>query len=137
MVLKIFTDGGSRGNPGPAAVGISFQMGNEEVHSISEYIGEKTNNIAEYQAFLTSLNHIASNNFVTNDGAQWFLDSTLVVEQLNNRWKVKDPNIRIIWQECQEKLNSLSFPYSIQYVPREENTRADQLVNIALDNHHK
>ena len=137
MVVKIFTDGGSRGNPGPAAVGISFQMGNEEVSSISEYIGEKTNNIAEYQAFLTSLNYITSNSLIVNDGAQWFLDSKLVVEQLNNRWKVKDLNIRVIWQECQEKLNSLSFPYSIQYVPREENVRADQLVNIALDNHHK
>lgn len=64
---------------------------------------------------------------------QWYLDSKLVVEQLNQRWKIKDPNLKVLWQTAISELSQLGVPYSISHIPREENTLADKMVNQALD----
>lgn len=132
--ISIFTDGGSRGNPGPAAVGVVFFEGEKELFKTGQCIGDQTNNVAEYQAFLLSVQELKM--WIVEHPAssvQWFLDSKLVVEQLNQRWKIKDPNLKVLWQTAIEELSQLGFPYSISHIPREENSVADSMVNQALD----
>lgn len=132
MEVTIFTDGGSRGNPGPAAVGIVVTNGSEVIHEHQETIGVMTNNDAEYIACITSLKWLLSSNLQI-EKVMWKLDSKLVVEQLNRNWKIKDPKIRKYAEECWQLLKELTLPYSFTHIPRAENAAADALVNQALD----
>lgn len=131
----IFTDGGSRGNPGPAAVGVfvSDEAGTV-VYEQASYLGISTNNEAEYEAFLASLKWLQA---LTPDRRPnkviWQLDSKLVVEQLNRNWKIKEDRLRQKAQNCWQLLEMLAIPYSIVHVVREKNKDADRLVNQALD----
>lgn len=134
QTLSIYTDGGSRGNPGKAATGFVFYLDGEEKKRAGHYIGIQTNNVAEYQAFLSSLveyfNHEAE---LSVSEIRWFLDSKLVVEQLNGRWRVKELGLISLWKECKKLLSALVVPYSISYIPRENNAVADGVVNQTLD----
>ena len=129
--LHLFTDGGSRGNPGQAAVGcvLTDPLKNEVIREYGECIGVETNNIAEYQALITGLKIAAEfhpNHLICH------LDSELVVKQLNGEYRVKMATFTPLIQE----INSLKscFPHvSFVYIPREKNVRADLLVNRALD----
>lgn len=138
--LAINTDGGSRGNPGPAAIGVVVVDQNHNVvFEASKYLGTQTNNEAEYQAFLTSLEWLiaqcAGESPVVdkNTRVTWRLDSKLVVEQLLGNWKVKLPHLKVFVTSAQKHLRQLPCSYQILHVPREENTAADALVNQALD----
>lgn len=136
--IIIHTDGGSRGNPGPAAIGISISdEDNKEIKKIKSKIGVSTNNVAEYIAVLTALEWLHNNYRIielSNCRIEFFLDSLLAVNQLNGIFKIKDPNLKkfIIRIKNMEK----DFSGGIRYVhiPREENKIADGLVNDALDN---
>lgn len=131
--LNIYTDGGSRGNPGPAAVGIVIKDQNNTIlHQFGECIGTATNNVAEYQGVIFALNHLITKKLKPKS-IHFFLDSALVVNQLNGLWKVKDSNLRqlvIKVHELEGELNS-----NIQYtaIPREKNSEADTILNQALD----
>ncbi len=133
--LIVYTDGGARGNPGPAGIGVFVTSGDgKEVFSAGKYIGVSTNNEAEYSAFSDSLDWLltyAQQNPVA--GVVWKLDSMLVVEQLNKKWKIKEPRLHVFAQAIWQKLSELSCPYKITHVPRAENKEADLLVNQALD----
>lgn len=133
--LVIHTDGGSRGNPGPAAIGVWVGTANgEKLHEMYQFLGIGTNNEAEYEAFLASLTWLLGSDLLpTLAEVTWKLDSMLVVEQLNRRWKIKEPRIQTKANRCWELLKTLSIPHSITYVPRAENAKADALVNQALD----
>lgn len=133
--LVIYTDGGARGNPGPSAIGVWVETGDgTTVESLSQYLGEGTNNEAEYEAFLASLEWLRNyTNLPTLTKIHWRLDSMLVVEQLNRRWKIKEPRIAAKAKRCWEGLSQLDIPYTISYVPRAQNAHADALVNQALD----
>ncbi len=126
---KLFTDGGARGNPGPAAIGGVLTIGDKKFN-FSEYIGKATNNQAEYQALLKGL-ELAKEHQV--EELACFLDSELVVRQINREYKVKDAELAIlfvkIWNVAQ-KFKKINF----SHIPREMNTAADKLVNEALDN---
>ncbi len=133
--LTIFTDGGARGNPGPAGIGVTvLDQTKTPIHEFGRVIGESTNNEAEYQAFLASIQWLTStsHDFAISQ-VDWKLDSKLVVEQLNRRWKVKEKRLFSMVEEIWGLLASLPYPFSISHVPRELNRRADQLVNQALD----
>jgi ribonuclease HI len=134
--LKIFTDGGSRGNPGPAGIGVWVETDKDAVFKQSLYIGRATNNEAEYRAFLASLNWLEQ-YLLTNkvSGVEWFLDSKLVVEQINQNWKIKEERLRKIARQCWQKLAGLNVDYKIKHVLREKNKQADLLVNQAIDAH--
>ncbi len=129
--LHLFTDGGSRGNPGQAAVGcVLFDpLKNTVLREYGECIGVQTNNIAEYQALITGLKiakEFCPNHLICH------LDSELVVKQLNGEYRVKMATFTPLIQE----INNLksSFPHiSFVYVQRAKNARADLLVNRALD----
>lgn len=133
--VTIFTDGGARGNPGPAAIGIvAFNSANEEVYRHGECLGAKTNNEAEYGAFLQSLKWIDTYVKNTNvKSVEWKLDSLLVVEQLNKHWKIKEARLQQFAQAIWQELGKHSFSYTITHVPRAQNAIADSLVNKALD----
>src|SRR3989344_3558887 len=91
MKRIVHTDGGARGNPGPAAIGVVIEEGNKTLAAFGKTIGEATNNIAEYTAVIEALMWLTQH---PADYIQFFLDSTLVVNQLNGLFKVKEPHLR-------------------------------------------
>jgi ribonuclease HI len=137
--LLINTDGGSRGNPGPAGIGVVFYDENEkEIHSYNKFIGSGTNNEAEYSAIIEALKLAKRSDwFNQNNGSRGEiicrLDSQLVVEQINGRYKVKQLHIQIFIDEIRELLREFDLKISFIHIRREQNKRADQLVNKALD----
>lgn len=131
-MLKIFTDGGSRGNPGPAAIGYVIYRHAEVLYRDKKFIGNQTNNFAEYTALIESLNYCVNNNLNIED-IEYYLDSQLVVNQLNGIYRVKDENIKKLFITVQTLLKTFK-QISFSHIPREKNKEADKLVNEALDN---
>jgi ribonuclease HI len=135
MKYTIHTDGGARGNPGPSAIGVFIQKENGVLlHKFGKKIGNTTNNVAEYTAVIEALTWLSRN--IQNDAAPvyaFYLDSTLVVNQLNGLWKMKEAHLRVLLFKIRELEQQVGGNVSYTYVPREENTDADFLVNQALD----
>ena len=129
MRHQVFCDGASRSNPGDASIGVSILFDGKEVHAISKKIGIATNNEAEYQALIDGLNFCIDNSIKEIDV---FLDSNLVVEQVNKNYKVKAENLKVLNSKVDELIQEFNF-IEISHVYREENKRADQLANMALD----
>lgn len=130
MEVIMFTDGGSRGNPGPAAIGVVIKSKDGSIsHKIGKYIGESTNNDAEYKALIEGLNYLEK---IKIEKVTCYLDSELVVKQLNGLYKVKNPNIKNHWDIIKSKEKQFS---SISYihVKRDKNKEADSIVNEVLD----
>ncbi len=129
--IKIFCDGGSRGNPGPAAAGVVFLTSNNKLLAeYNEYLGIQTNNFAEYRAVTLALNSLGE---YRKCKIEFYLDSMLVVKQLNGEYKVKNANIKPLYQDIVAKLRGLDVSFT--HVYREDNKLADAQVNICLDNH--
>ncbi|MFH1509015.1 MAG: ribonuclease HI family protein [bacterium] len=131
MNFTMHTDGGSRGNPGSAAIGVVVKdMMGKKVIEISKSIGETTNNQAEYTALIVGLQECLKNRFLE---VTCFLDSELVVNQINGLYKVKNAGIA----ELIVKVNQLKNQFKkiqFNHIVREKNIEADALVNKALDN---
>ncbi len=128
--LKIFFDGGSRGNPGPSAVGaVIYDENGKKIDELSEYIGKTTNNIAEYTA-LDRVLDIA--NKYSSEKIVLLTDSKLLYNQVKKVWKIKDKNILKIFLSISEKLGKYRT-VDLRFVPREENKEADKLVNKAFE----
>ncbi len=134
--LFVNTDGGARGNPGPSAIGVVFTMADQEVFTHSRFLGDATNNVAEYQALIDALEKIPP--FLTEHNATSHItirmDSELVVKQLAGIYRIKEPHLQTLAASVRSHLQALSIPYNITHVLRAQNKRADQLVNLALDN---
>lgn len=132
--MTVFTDGGARGNPGPAAIGVQILDSERAVvGELSETIGEATNNVAEYTAVKRALEHLPA--LVADSlGVQvaFFLDSQLVERQLTGAYKIKDVNLKVL-AEAIKTLERNFASVSYTHVPRAENKEADRLVNEALD----
>ncbi len=132
----IYTDGGSRGNPGPSALGvyITDESGNK-LASIGKRIGNATNNVAEYSAVLESFNWLLENkeSLPKDLRVEFYMDSQLAYSQLVGRYKVKNPALRNMLFDIRIKEKELGFDTYYMHVPREQNTKADALVNMALD----
>lgn len=137
--LFLNTDGGSRGNPGPAGIGIVFFDENEkEIFSHKECIGIATNNEAEYGAIIKALKLLNENEwFEENNGnggeVVCRLDSQLVVEQIKGNYKVKQEHLQKLMQEIRDSMRNFDLKIEFIHIPREQNKRADKLVNQALD----
>lgn len=136
MILSVFTDGGSKGNPGPAAIGIAFYLDNKRVHTYREDIGRATNNDAEYTAVIRALEIIrdkrADQEWKDITELKFNADSQLVVSQLNGVYKIKHPQIRIYIDQIKKLESEVGAKISYTYIPREKNTVADSLVNNKL-----
>ena len=129
MIHQLFCDGASRSNPGDASIGVSILLDGKEVETISKKIGIATNNEAEYQALIDGLNYCVDNSIKE---IEVFLDSNLVVEQVNKNFKVKAANLKVLNFKVEELIKEFKF-IEIKHVYREDNKRADQLANMALD----
>ena len=131
--IQIFTDGGSRGNPGNAAIGVYIIDSKEkELYSLGEPIGIATNNVAEYRAVIAAFKWLTQQSSVVT-GVNFFLDSELVCRQLTGVYKVKNEDLRGLLYSVHEMKRKLSFPITFLHIPREKNKKADLLVNMALD----
>jgi ribonuclease HI len=134
--IAIFTDGGARGNPGPAALGVFIEDENkQELARIGKKIGDATNNVAEYSAILEGLNWALQNKEKYSIASiNFYMDSQLACSQLTGVFKVKNPKIREFVFAIRQKEAELKVPISYKHIPREENFKADFMVNLALDN---
>lgn len=130
MRASLYTDGGARGNPGPAGIGVVLlsEDGNL-LAQLARSIGEATNNVAEYTALVAGL-ELALERGVT--GLDVFLDSELVVSQLKGEWKIKKDQLRSLAARAEILLNRFDN-WSISHVPRAQNADADALANQAMD----
>ncbi len=128
-MYKIYCDGASRSNPGEASLGVSVQKNNIEVDYLYRKIGIASNNVAEYQALIEGLKYCILNSI---DVVEIFLDSKLVVEQMNKNYKVKSKNLINLFNEAQQ-LTSQIRSVKLTHIRRENNKRADELANKALD----
>lgn len=131
--IRIYCDGGSRGNPGPAAVGaVVIDMSGDSpriLGTVSETIGVATSNVAEYEALIRGL-EVAAEHEATRVEVR--ADSQLLIRQLEGRYRVKHPGLIPRYRRIQELLARYS-EVDLEHVPREQNTEADALVNAALD----
>ena len=128
--LKIYFDGGSRGNPGPSAVGaVLYDDKNKRIEELSTYIGSHTNNIAEYMALDSALDMAEKYNCKK---IILFTDSKLLHNQVKKVWKIKDKNILEVFLKISKKLSGYDT-VDLRLIPREDNKEADRLVNKALD----
>ena len=130
--ISVYSDGGSRGNPGPGACAFVV-ISEKKVHSMgSKYLGFTTNNIAEYEGVILALNWLAE-NIKSSSVIYFFVDSLLVYSQLTGRYKIKNSHIktRAFWIKNIEKKIPATIIY--QHVPRDKNKLADKLVNKELD----
>jgi ribonuclease HI len=129
-VLEVFTDGASRGNPGPAAVGVLFrQKEGPDLAEHCESIGKATNNVAEYKAVVAALEH-ARRWKVSR--VHLFMDSELIVRQLHGVYRVKSPDLRPLFQQAVFLSKDLK-EFKVKHVKRALNAHADALANKALD----
>ena len=130
MKVVVHVDGGSRGNPGPAAVAaVATSADGEPLGERNAYIGEATNNVAEYRAVLLAL-ELARELGATE--IEVVNDSELVARQIGGEYKVKHAGLKPLYAETMEKLREFDS-WAVRNVRREQNVRADELVNEALD----
>lgn len=130
------TDGGSRGNPGPAAIGVVIALPSGEVIEKSRFIGRATNNQAEYRALLLAC-QIVEGEVIGQANVEYRLDSELVVKQMNGDYKIKDADLAALKSGVDAALRKAGYQFSFVHVPRVENAVADKLVNKALNLHAK
>jgi ribonuclease HI len=128
--IRVNVDGGARGNPGPAAIGVVLRDDEGEVlEKLGERIGEATNNVAEYKALLRGI-ELAADHGATE--LELIGDSELVVRQVEGRYKVKNAGMKELHEQVKQALGDFDS-WSIHHVRREHNADADRLVNEALD----
>lgn len=132
-MFSLYTDGAARGNPGPAGAGwVICDSKDAALAKNKKYLGELTNNQAEYQALLLALSDLAEYGDFSKMRLQIFSDSELLVRQLKGEYKVKNQGLKPLFQEALLTLAKLG-DYSINSIPREENAVADSLANEAID----
>ncbi|MCH7617067.1 MAG: ribonuclease HI family protein [Chloroflexi bacterium] len=126
----VFTDGASRGNPGPSSIGaVVYDSAGKEVHTVSRRLGRATNNEAEYQAVIAGLEAALG---LGGGSVDLRMDSQLIVRQLEFRYRVRNARLRPFFERVVE-LRRQFESFKVTHVPREQNKRADQLANLALD----
>ena len=129
-MITAYCDGGSRGNPGPAGFGVHIEdAGGKTVGELSEYLGKKTNNFAEYSGLLAAL------QFALDHGHRRLkvvADSELMVKQIKGQYRVQSPELRPLYEEAKRRIGQLDS-FQIQHVLRAKNQHADRLANEAMD----
>lgn len=128
--IKIYTDGGARGNPGPAGIGVVvYDCDDKIINKKSQFIGRATNNQAEYRAVIAAFDLISTIEVAEID---FFLDSELVVKQLKGEYKVKNKDLALLFVKVYNR--TLKYKKIIfKHIRRELNKEADKLANIAMD----
>lgn len=128
--LVAYTDGGARGNPGPAGYGVLIQDESERtVAKLSEYLGHQTNNSAEYQALIAALEYALEHGY---KALRVISDSELLVRQIRGIYKVKNPTLQDLHARARQLIRQLDW-FAIEHVLRGKNQEADRLANAAMD----
>jgi ribonuclease HI len=139
-VIKVFTDGASKGNPGKSGAGIVvYDENNFIINSHKEYLGETTNNQAEYKALLKSLDIIKKlmkEGEFSFDRIEFYSDSELMVNQINFDYYVKEPELAVLNNKFHVKIKKLGILYTIKHIDRNLNKAADRLANLAITGKH-
>lgn len=125
--LNVFIDGASRGNPGPAGVGVIIYDNGVVIKEVSESIGLTTNNVAEYSALIRALKECKE---LEADEIDVKTDSELVYKQVTGQYKVKNSNIKSLFEEVRQLISNFS-KCAIAHIPREQNSIADKLASQA------
>lgn len=134
--INIYTDGGSRGNPGESALGVYVEdERGDTLAEIGKTLGIRTNNFAEYSAIAEALSWVLENKhqLLSLNKINMFMDSQLAVSQLNGVYKVKSASLREILFSIRQKEAEIGLRITYSHVRREYNKKADKLVNLALD----
>jgi ribonuclease HI len=134
-MIKIYTDGGSRGNPGPAALGVHITKDDTPLVSFGKTIGIATNNIAEYSAAVAALSWILKQKQQLTEGEDifYYADSQLLISQITGVYKIKNANLAQLLITIKGLEKEIGHPIHYRHIPREQNTLADRQVNLALD----
>jgi ribonuclease HI len=128
--ITAYCDGGSRGNPGPAGYGVSIEdAAGHPIAELSEFLGVKTNNFAEYSGLLAALEYALNHHCAR---LRVIADSELMVKQMKGQYRVSSPDLRPLWEEAKRRAARLE-KFEIQHVLRGKNKRADALANQAMD----
>lgn len=127
-VLEIHIDGASKGNPGPASVGVIFDQDGKRVKEIAKPIGETTNNVAEYSALIVALEEAAK---LKAEHLRIFTDSELLYNQLKGQYKIKSENLKGLHKQANELARGFK-KIELKQIPREENKEADKLASSVL-----
>jgi ribonuclease HI len=130
--LTIYCDGGARGNPGPAGVGVVIIEANGREKKFNKFIGVKTNNQAEYEAVLYALEIVLA-EYKELVKVDFYLDSELVVKQLNSEYKIKNQELGSLLIKIRNLIIKHDLETTFKHIPREKNHHADRLVNQAID----
>ena len=128
MKIEIFTDGGCSGNPGPAAIGVVLKEGSETIKTLSRFIGQGTNNIAEYTALIVALQEAL---ILKANDVSVKTDSELMCKQVLGLYAVKHENIKPLFAQVKHLMSGFKS-FHIAHVPREQNSEADALVRQVL-----
>lgn len=132
--IRIYTDGGSRGNPGPAACAYVVYDGENVLFEEAKFLGTTTNNVAEYSGVLNAVEWCLISNL--QSPISFYLDSELVVKQMRGEYMIKDEKLKDLKHRIDLKIRNLKLEISgWHHVPRIQNVRADLLVNQELDKH--
>jgi len=135
-VLTIHTDGGSRRNPGPAACAYVAELGGKVIAKGSKFLGTATNNVAEYNGVLLALNWLLKiEESIKADKIIFYLDSELVVKQINGIYKIKKSELIALNIEIKRLIEKINSEIFFNNIPREQNKTADFLLNNELDLH--
>ncbi len=128
MVITAYTDGASLGNPGRMGIGVVLYQSGKKIGEISEYIGEGTNNVAEYTAVIRAIEFAKLQG---DNTVHIMSDSELVVKQLTGKYKIKDEKLKLLHQQV---LNySIGMKMSYEHIPREKNSYADKLAKLGAE----
>jgi ribonuclease HI len=128
--LRLYSDGAARGNPGPSGAGaVLVEPGGQVVAKVGKFLGNQTNNYAEYMGLLIGLKHAKA---LGAKEIEIFADSELLIRQLGGRYQVKSPSLRPLYEEAVKLLNDFSR-VKLVHVPREMNAAADEMSNRAID----
>jgi ribonuclease HI len=140
-MINVYIDGASRGNPGEAGIGILIKSDNgDTVFSAAGYGGKMTNNQAEYHALIAALTKIkkspsllVSSGTESTESINIHSDSELVVRQLNGQYKVKEPELKKLYDTVNELIKAIPSRIVIKHIKREQNREADRLANAGID----
>jgi len=136
MKLSIYVDGGARGNPGPAAIGVVIQQQGQVLKKYGELIDQATNNQAEYQAIIFAMKKaklLFGKKKAKQMELEFYSDSELIVKQLNHQYKIKEEDLQPLFIKVWNLVIDFG-KVSFKHIPRSKNKEADRLLNQALDN---
>lgn len=133
LVIEVFTDGGSRGNPGPSACAFVVIINNKIFHQESRYLGITTNNEAEYQGLIIALNFLYKFELSRYERIDINMDSELIIKQITGEYNIKNANLKFLYNKVVKLIQILKIKINFKHIPRSLNHLADDLVNSRLN----